>query len=244
MKKVNSNRQYDIKTSAKRLKVRIFKAILAKLSMVGYSLGSLTIKGYEYTRTTGVVCNNNINSHYFIHQIKPGHRISYHINPNDPNKIEVLPDENNLKKYQLVSRGTECYTHPNHDRYNTYGLFIELVPDPDPKNPATSFSCKVDRLILPTDLVPCDSGTTYTKIKDGFSFNYNSLRMEYESIRRSSRMLYNSNVFMDDWVISIGVDPNKNPSTYFNDQFMEMLMAQPFRQLGRIKLADFTKDNL
>ena len=240
--RVNSNQPKKKKSPKAKLQLPSLKPLLLKLTLVGQSLASLTIKGYGYFHARGAVCGSLANTQFLIHQIRPGKKISFHINPTDPNKIEALPDENNVKKYQLISRGTECYTHPNHDRYNTYGLFMEPVPDAEPDNPLTTFTCKIERFVLPTDMVQCNPGTTYQKIEDAAYFYFNSVTMTYESIKKSSKIGYSYSTLMTYYVISLTMASNLNPSTYFNDQFMEMLMAQPYRELGRLTFAFFRKD--
>ena len=187
------------------------------------------------------ICSSSTTSTYLAGFIRKDKKISFKIDQNDLNKIEVLPDENNVRKYQLTARGTECYTYPYTTRNNFFAVFMEPVPDPEPGNPLTSFTCRVSKFVLPTDLVPCDPDTTYLSFEKIFYFEFNSVRMTYDEIKPKSRVRYSYGNIRKFYVINIGMESSLSPQSYFNDDFMEMMVVQPFQQLQRFKLALFSR---
>ena len=74
------------------------------------------LKSSWYSYSGGEICPYPTTSTYLAGIVERDKKVSFNIDPHDLNKIEVLPDENNVKKYQLVSRGTECFTYPLHNQ--------------------------------------------------------------------------------------------------------------------------------
>ena len=204
------------------------------LTRKSYALGPL--KNFWYSRPLGKACAFPTRSFYHAGIINREKKVSFNIDPNDPLKIEALSDENNIKQYQLVARGTECYTYPNPAIYKFFGVFVVPVVDPEPENPLTTSTCKVQRFVLPTGMIPCDPITTYLSIEDIFYFKFNSLRMTYDEIKPESRFQYSTGNIKKYFILNIGMPSSLDPQSYFDDDFMEMLVAQPFRQINRVKL--------
>ena len=170
-------------------------------------------------------------------------KISFKINPTDPQKLEALPNDSGTKQYQFVSKSTQCYTYSNSARYNIFGVFMEIVPDSEPTNPSTSFGCKISKFILPTDMVECDPAETYLDIENVFSFTSGSLQLGYDDIKKGSSAKFSYSQVHQYHVVSVMMDTAKDPYSYIDDDFMEMLIAQPFRQRTRIRAAYFEKDS-
>ena len=121
---------------------------------------------------------------------------------------------------------------------------MEPVTDPEPDNPLTSFTCRVSKFVLPTDLVPCDPDTTYLSFEDIFYFDFTFVRMTYDEIKPKSRVRYSYGNIRKYHVINIGMESSLAPESYFNDDFMEMLVVQPFRQQDRMRLALYSRSFL
>ena len=143
-------------------------------------------------------------------------------------KIEALIGEDGLKKYQVVQRGTECYTYPFYDRFNFFGLRLDYVADPEPGNPLTTYSCKAGAYILPVDLVPCQDEVIYVDFETEFKFRFGSAIQPFDKIRPFSYTKYRYSYFRFFYISKVAI-PN-TIKDYFDDKFMEMLVCQPPRQ--------------
>ena len=93
----------------------------------------LTLNSHIYSGNP--VCEKKEVNTYYVGRTLPNKLISFDINPNDPEKILVLPDSGGTKKYQLVGRGSQCYTYADPARYSLYGFYLEYVPDPPARQP-------------------------------------------------------------------------------------------------------------
>ena len=68
------------------------------------------------------ICQNENIAHYFGGFIKLGQKVSFKINPTDPQKKEfILDPTTSQKQYILISRGTDCYTLDTSKRFHFIG---------------------------------------------------------------------------------------------------------------------------
>ena len=218
--------------------------LLLKLCLLQSSFCTYKIMRNSYIHNRAGICDSLVMNEIYTGNINHNRKISININPSDPNKIELLPDANNIKMYQVIARGTECYTWPNPARFNTFGFIMEPVPDAEPDNPLTSFTCRIRTFILPTDMIPCDPAVTYIKFEESFRFYFNSVYMTFDEIKRNSRVNYSYTHYRYYYIIRIGMDVNLPFSAYFSDNFIEMLLAQPFHVRASSYVTLFSKAKL
>ena len=172
-------------------------------------------------------CTGTDRREFYSGYVNLGQKMKFLIDTSAP-KIEVLTGEDGLKKYQLVQRGTDCFTYPFYDRFNFFGLRLDYVADPEPDNPQTTYSCRAAAFILPTDLVPCQAGVTYIDFETEFKFQYGLTRQPYDKITPNSNTRYSYSHFKYYYISKVAI--SDSISNYFDDDFVEMLVCQPSRQ--------------
>ena len=160
-------------------------------------------------------------THYFINGFsRKNAKFSFYINNNDPNKLTAL-NINGQDRIQLVARGNDCYTYSDTARINRFGVLLRAK---------SATECEIKEYILPMDLVPCQGGVTYTKFEDRFRFkSIDNNYYTYSSIGRDARRAGINGKIVENWFCSVGVDSAQQVSSYFNDQFAELILACPLK---------------
>ena len=197
---------------------------------------------HSHIYTGSALCIYKDANTYYLGKKMPNKLISFYINPSDPEKILVLPDAGGTKKYQLVSRGTQCYTYPNAARYSAYGFYLQFVPDAQPENPGTDFTCKITKYILPSNMVPCNPAVTYMRFQNIYTFSSGTAALTYDNLIRGSVVNYSYDNFKLYLTFFVAMSSTLAPSSYFDDAFMEMLLGGPFRQGPQTYLAFYDMD--
>ena len=235
----------------KQQKTSLLRRFLWKIVLVASKLMTLGLSQQtkapiivnSHLYSGGAVCEWKDVDTYFIGKTMRTKLVSYYINPSDPGKILALPDAGGTKKYQLVSRGTQCYTSPNAARYGVFGFILEYVADAQPENPGTDFTCKITKYILPTDLVPCNPLVTYMRLSNILTFTSGTSSLTYENLLKNSVINYSFDNIRKHLLNFIGISSNLVISSYFDDTFMEMLVAEPYSQGADLYFASYDMDN-
>ena len=84
------------------------------------------------------ICYHQDTNYFMNGFTKAGTKFAFYIDKDDPNKLTTL-NVGGQHRIQMVSRGPDCFTYPNHDRPNRFGLVLEY------DDSGGDHRCRVDR---------------------------------------------------------------------------------------------------
>ena len=135
------------------------------------------------------LCMRNSNVEIFSGFLNKAKKLSFEVNPNDPQRKHFIENREISGKYEYQmlprnSAGAECYTIAG-DRHQFIGLIFQKK---DQEN------CYSSHYLLPKELSRCENGKSYTRVEDLFRFSNGQNLDSFESRRGVSFDLRSYNV--------------------------------------------------